>query len=447
MLCLAGSALADTRQRILDECQQILQTAVRRPYGIAWGATSGADEPRNPPPATVMLWPQHTPAAGLMLLWAGQALGDATLTQAAVQVARGIAAASESTGRIPSTASFGRTALGRDPPQLVPDRASTCAGLALLLSVIETSPKPDPLLRGAALRAAHWLVRQQTRTGLFVASHPPHAPPERSIRLVRLDRPDYRDAVLALILAYEVLEDAAMRIAAERAVEQLLKLRYQESKSARGLWHTAFDPDGTITRALPQFPRGVDMLATRYSMQALLAMHVSQGTQACKVALDQATERIATLPTQQGQWRRLYLMVRDEVVTLATTQPAGDPGSPPPFAPPDRAPDPASEMGSFGLDGVLEAWNRLSQTDRVKYAQRLAAMLTYRQQIAATLVGLSDRPLGDHLPTSPQDSRDWKPSTQPTAQTEAGTSLPAVTARIHALVLRLKAAKLSENPP
>jgi hypothetical protein len=96
---------------------------------------------------------------------------------------------------------------------------------------------------------------------------------------------------------------------------------------------------------------------------------------------------------------------------------------------------------------VLEAWNRLSQTDRVKYAQRLAAMLTYRQQIAATLVGLSDRPLGDHLPTSPQDSRDWKPSTQPTAQTEAGTSLPAATARIHALVLRLKAAKLSENPP
>src|SRR5262245_61356625 len=70
-------------RQLAQECDQLIQSAVRRPYGWGWDivaltATRGsAATPRH-----VTLEPLGTPAAGLLLLWSGQLLEEPRYRQA-----------------------------------------------------------------------------------------------------------------------------------------------------------------------------------------------------------------------------------------------------------------------------------------------------------------------------------------------------------------------------
>src|SRR5262245_43981101 len=80
-------------RQLSQECHALMQAAIRRPYGWAWDNVPPAPAARNSTvPRHVTLEPMGTPAAGLLLLWSGQLLGEAKYEQAAIDTARGLAA-------------------------------------------------------------------------------------------------------------------------------------------------------------------------------------------------------------------------------------------------------------------------------------------------------------------------------------------------------------------
>src|SRR5947207_7711432 len=95
-LTLFSPARADERtpqkyQSLLArECDALIATAVKRPYGWAWELTSDQDSKKTPRSVAISLEPAATPAAGLLLLYAGDLLHEPKYSDAAGNVARGI---------------------------------------------------------------------------------------------------------------------------------------------------------------------------------------------------------------------------------------------------------------------------------------------------------------------------------------------------------------------
>ncbi|HWP40992.1 MAG TPA: hypothetical protein VNL70_08700, partial [Tepidisphaeraceae bacterium] len=366
LLCAAawvvGGDLAAAQGRyarqLAAECDALLADAVRRPYGWAWDTAALAPAGRAAtPPRSVSMQPLATPAAGLVLLYAGQLLDEPRYRQAALQAARGLAAAQTDRGQIPRRAIFGSTASGQDEPALIPDRGATRAGVALMLMVIDsTEPKPEALTR-PAIRAARWLESQQARDGGWHIADPPDARPGHAKRLIRLDDPDYRDSTYALLLSADITADRMTWHAAEQALQKLLSLRLgtrhvtaeppaaeelelieqltrstapattsqpaadgatvdplppdlnaprrpaggeqptlPESDSIKAsLWSTAYRPNGMIDQNLEQFPAGADVLASRYAMQTLLGAYLITGQKQYGLALDAAARSLEQL--------------------------------------------------------------------------------------------------------------------------------------------------------
>src|SRR5262249_49837627 len=151
-------------RQLAAECDALTAAAIRRPYGWGWdnvppeASTRGSTTPRH-----VTLGPLGTPAAGLLLLWSGQLLHETKYEQAAIETARGIAAAQTQTGKIPLHTIFGPAPSPRGEVSAVPERAATAAAIAFLLETAHSDqPKPEILSRSTT-RAAQWMARQQMR--------------------------------------------------------------------------------------------------------------------------------------------------------------------------------------------------------------------------------------------------------------------------------------------
>jgi hypothetical protein len=308
------------RRQLVKACEQIRRVAVKGPYGWGWPGnfeTNDVEEStaapgkrtkrmREAPPPDINV--RVTAAVGVMMQIAGRELNNTPAKEDALQAARGIAAVQLPTGQIPAAARLmPRPAGHAETVGIVPDRSSTCAGLGLMLLVIESNgDKADAQVKAAATRAATWLARQQTGSGGWQTAYPPGAGPKAQ-RLIRLDSTSYRDSTLTLLAAANVLGRTEYSMAADRSLDQLLRLRIRiESSPGKNLWSTAYTLNGDMADDILEFPRGVDLLATQHCLQTLLAAEVINRKRDLSKEIATATDALKNLRRNDADWHRRY---------------------------------------------------------------------------------------------------------------------------------------------
>jgi hypothetical protein len=305
----------DTQLRIaLDD---LLRRAVRRPYGLAWNADAASQLARDFSPEKIEMGKAATPAAALVLLWGGQYLHEPRFTQAAMDAVRAIGVAETAVGQVRSEPIFAAAPGGHDDPLPVPDRTATDAALGFLLAELEANPPAPASTDGPAAelssssadraqrsaeRAARWLASQLTPNGLWPTAFPPGPQTQQTIRIVRLDSPDYRDSSLALLLASSLLHDDVLARLSDRPVSSLLRLRLISDPHGPNLWCTVC----TIgANDIPQgFPRGPDLLATQHVMETLTAANAFKPQTDVTQAISQAIVTIRQIPLADGRCNR-----------------------------------------------------------------------------------------------------------------------------------------------
>jgi hypothetical protein len=398
-------------QQFAAECDALIDVAIVRPYGIAWDTSRliGPDERATPAraPRHVTMEPLGTPTAGWMLLMAGEVLNEPKYRQAAMDAARGVAAAQATTGKISPHVMFGPAAGGRDDPQAVPERAATRASLAFLLALIDAQEsKPETVTR-TAQRSAQWLVRQQTGDGAWPSDFEPDPKKRQNLRIIRLDDRDYRDSTYAMLLASATMDDRAMSRSATQAVQKLVSLRLGAQSSSgllerdigaeepaddiprkiAPLWTTAYRLNGSVDEKLADFPVGGDIRSSKYALQTILGAYLLTGERQLGPTMDMAAESLGALADQEGKWKRIYL-------AQPSTAPASQPGffDPQPVIP--------SHIEANELAPTLKAVRQLKAVGRERYQRMLGAGFTVRQHLAATVLGLMNDPLTLELPVS-----------------------------------------------
>ena len=306
-----GSPQRPLRRRLDDACDVLRRSAVKGSYGWGWPSEI---EPlpvqnvssRNRVQPDIDL--RVTAAAGLVLELAGRELSSEGNRAAAVEASRAIASVLLQTGQVPWTARLVPKPSGhQEVAGIVSSREPTSAALALMLTVINgTTDEPDPRITSAATRAATWLARQQTSGGGWQTAYPSSSGP-KARRLIRLDGPEYRDATYALLLASSVLEKREYAMAADRCVEQLLRLRIRdESSPGFGLWGPAYTLGGDPVRDLEEIPYGIDVLASRYATETLFASKLVAGRKDLDEPLAAASKAMLALPKSNGSWEPRY---------------------------------------------------------------------------------------------------------------------------------------------
>src|SRR5215218_5909320 len=239
---------------------------------------------------------------------------------------------------------------------------------------------------------------------------------------MRLDEPGFRDATYVLWLAARELNDPRLRQRAENAVEELLLTRVADARSpGRDLWLSAYNLDGT-----PLSPEdaedwhlagGIDLQASRYAIQALLAASLMGDADATAPALREATAALRRLPQAGGRWQRHYALRPRAIQAPSQAAPDEPPPAPPdetadaPPEPPAKAPpaEPGAddgppraevfkqdaEAGKFpdaapGVAEVLAAMERAAELGPEKYRDALAAESPVEHRLAKTVCGLDD---------------------------------------------------------
>lgn len=383
-------------------CDELLRSAVRSHFGWGWrggddGATAAQRHGRGRQPVEIDL--RATAAAGLALHLAGEALDEPKYCEGAAQAAKSVMGAQQKTGHVPLVGTIANKPAGQPDPAVVPDRSATVAALGLLLTLVESDDptRPDARLRGAAMRAAQWLAGQQTDAGGWPAFYPGDGPGQATRRIVRLDRPAYRDATLALVLASRVLNRNDLRRAAVRSIDELLHVRVSKTRSAGfGLWTPAFTLGGEAVHGIDEFPPFVNTPATAYGMDVLLIAALGLDDEESLKALKQAATSAGKLPRHEGQWDRwydLYLRKLDvpELRPRDTTVPTPEGENPfnvepDPNERPDNGPDP--NRGDFGLAHVLKAAWAVQAQGPPAYRGRLDADVPLNRRVALVMVGL-----------------------------------------------------------
>jgi hypothetical protein len=391
-------------KQLRAESDALMQSAIRRPYGWGWDNVASENLTASSAPRHVTMQPLGTPAAGILLLWSGQLLDEPKYKQAAFDAARGITASQAGNGIIPTNVIFGSGAKGRDEPRAVPDRSSTTASLALLLSLLdETGSKPEMASR-AAHRAAYWLATQQAKDGGWPLAYPADAVPNDAIRIIRLDDADYRNSTYALLLAAQILNEPPLGKNLERSITKLLALRQLPdepttqpttepmSVQSSQLWSSVYRPNGMIDASLKDFPAGTDVIASRYAMQTLLGDYLVTGRKQSAIALDTAAGALSDLQRPDGTWLRVYL-------AHPTTAPTTNEVVGGMFEPPANNQGPWMS-GTFDLDPILESAKQLKVLGREKYLAMMSQQFSTQQQLAAAICGLNDDPLTLDLPVS-----------------------------------------------
>lgn len=424
----------DHAARLREAADRLVESAVRGRYGWAWrrdeaaapAPTAPADTApaargparRRPPAVEIDL--KVTAAAGLVLHLAGELLDEPAYRDAAQEAARTLMTAQHRTGQVPAAATVVTRPVGRPDPAVVPDRSATVAALGLLLVLVEDADpqKPDLRLNAAALRAAHWLAGQQTEAGGWPTFAPGSGPGEATRRLILLDDPEYRNSTLALVLAARVLDRGELRRGAGRAVTQLLSLRVERSRSpGRGLWTPGFTLGGEPVRGIAPLPYFVDVLASRYAMEALLAAHLGMGDEEAGRALDLAAKSLDGLPQRDGWWDRWYDLFLRKVAT--PPEPRREEGGAPVGGGgenvfnldgrPGQQPDPEDDpnRGDFGIPPVLEAVEAIRVVGPQRYLERLEDDLGLNRRVALVLTGLSEDALTFRLPKTAAEAEAY----------------------------------------
>jgi hypothetical protein len=407
LFSLAGSANAapspdgDTspsaRKQLDDACDLLRRFAIRSPYGWGWSsdaastrvdptdrskAVKATSSNRKGPAPDIDV--RVTAAAGLMLHLAGKELNSRSNAEVAIEAARAIASVQLPTGQIPASGRLLPKPAGHaENVGIVPDRAPTCAALGLMLTLIEANPdKPDARIVSSATRAATWLARQQTANGGWQTAYPEGLGP-KARRLIRLDSSSYRDSTFALILASRVLARQEYSLAADRSIDQLLRLRLNDDGGiGQGLWGPAYNLGGDAVRDIDELPYGVDSLATRLAVETLLGARLVAARANLTKELLAAAKAIETLPKEKGQWQPRY----------------------DPFPRNDPPPAPSKEVevisgddsdqeitfDSAALSRVVHAASQ-SQTETIEiFAKSLWKDFGPTERLAQTVTGLSD---------------------------------------------------------
>ncbi|HTW94722.1 MAG TPA: hypothetical protein VMD30_08020 [Tepidisphaeraceae bacterium] len=313
---LNTSAFAATPQpdaKLTEGCNHLIEKSVFRSYGIAWST----DRDRAP---LVSYAPGKTPAAGWILWEAGRICHNARFTRAAINVARGMANGQEAGGKFPNTVRFGMADdRGQDTPEYDPDRASTCAALGLFLTILHDSPHPDPRLRSCALMAARWLSLQQTAYAAWpVASEGPG----QYTRTIRLDSPDWRNSTMALMLAADVFHNRRYQRQAQLAATMLLDLNLpKRDTQAAGCWTGAYSLNKLPRSDVPDAPLALDTLATRYSLQTLIAEAVCEGDIPALERIHTACNSMQNLQETEGSLLRYVPLDTGKIGSIELSAP------------------------------------------------------------------------------------------------------------------------------
>lgn len=440
--------------QLARECDALIQSAVRRPYGWGWD-TVPAVATQNSAPRHVMMDPPGTAAAGVLLLWAGQVLHEPKYQQAALEAARGVAAAQTPVGRVPGHVIFGPSgASSRDEPTVVPDRAATEAGMALMLLVYDPQTKSPDLIYRGAMRAAQWLAKQQTDEGGWPIPYPPDAQPHDTQRILRLDDSDSFSAAMALLLAADVLKEPILVKDAGKSAGKLLTMRLSAlgeattnpalgldgqndiSPKIANLWTTAYRLNGTIDPSLKDFPVGGDALASRYAMQTLIGAYLMTEDKSAAQALDAAARSIEQLKTANGNWRKIYLLV-PTTEPLEEEAPTGAFGAP-------ASTQPQRMSGDYGLPQTLETVSQLRLLGRSRYLAMLTRQFSMNQHLTSLVCGLNDDPFSLSLPVSKDEASQYIQKHQSDWQTLSRPIPEDLTARIKRLWLLLIRTKIEK---
>ena len=391
----ASADLSTDRAQLARECDALIARSVHRPYGKAWTDATPAPKPKGGAQG-VDLRPGFTPAAAVALYWAGEQLGEPKFKDAALQAARGLCAAERGTGAVPAHPIFlPNVAGGREEVSLVADRAPTCAALAVWLTFTEETADKEPVFHSCSLRALNWLLHQQAANGAWPQSDPPATQPKDAVRILRLDDGDWRNCTLTMLLAHDVLQDRRFAKSAEKSDEFLLRLRVGEiSIKARHLWSTAYGMDAVPTSRIPEFPAGVDTLATRKAMETLLASALvldippprpEEERATPTTALADAASDIPKLPKYDNRWLRRYDFDVDATHAPPPSTPVG-------FETIAQIPSAAQRIGSWGLDHLLPLIDELEKSGGDGVTRALSANgFTLHQRFVAAIVGLTDQ--------------------------------------------------------
>jgi hypothetical protein len=388
-------------QQLAEECDALIATAVKRPYG--WGWTAQLNDGAGDRKPQVDMRPGATPAAGALLLWAGALLEEPRYIEAAVNVARGVVASQASNGNVVTEPTFGPSVGRREAPAAVPDRAATRAGAALLLACVGADDAKDEMLKRAAVRATAWLAKQQANDGGFPTEPPAGAPRSVGGRLIRLDDRDVRDSTFALLLSATTADDKLAARAAQRAVEKLVGMRTSAPGRFNNLWSTWYRQNGDLEDGLADFPPGADVVASRRAIETLLGAALLANDETAKLAARDAArdaaQSLRALRDTQGRWTRLYVSSGDQplpggetIFGAASTQPSED----------------LWRGGTFGIDDVLDAVDQFIQHGPQETSATLSQTATVQERLAAAVLGLTDAPFEtrvtpDETPRNPLD--------------------------------------------
>ncbi len=432
----AAAARTPAQTSLAAECDGLIGSAVKTSFGWGWAAVeplpeapaapaptgaAGAEPtpekssertpeaappmPTRPPAnrrpspragAKAVIDSKDSAALGLQLFLIGRRLNEPRFLDAAYEVARGLSTIQSRTGQIRTRGVLGAMTGANDPPIDVPDRAATRTVLALLLTLLDadrTSGRHDyERLRPAASHAAYWLAGQMTAAGGWPSAYPPNAARGKAYRLVFLDRRDYRDSALTLLLAGEVLQSEPLQQLFDRTADELQVLRPIDPQTAeRSFWTTAYALDGEPTRKFPELNKGYDLIAGRYAAETLLAGYVVTLKPRYDEVFEAAMVVLNKFPRSDGHYARFY--DRSSQKAVPTTRP--DEGSlfSPPAAPPPRE----SFAPEQAIARLQAASVEIHGAGGKSYGDSLARECPLLTRVALVSSGLSDDALTDRL--------------------------------------------------
>jgi len=431
VIAYAAPTLAGEYQsQLRRECDALLETAIRRPYGMGFDP-SGRGDTRKPTTRPVSFEPLQTPAAGIVLLWSGRLLDEPKYIIAAQEISKATISAQAVTGQVPAITIFAGRPAGRDDAQLYPSRTATIASLGLLLATMGEAENPDARIKGAVQRAIHWIVKQRTGLGAWPSAAQMNPDDKEQHRIIRLDESDFRNAVFAMLVISELLDDAEIRKAAIKSLDHLLSLRIRAMKlEAESLWCGVYDLQGQTAPLKIGLPESPDLSASRHAMQTLLAGYLITGDRRYGQAVDEAFKSLDELQLNENIWRRFPDAKEGE----SSAPIFGTPG--------------VTESGPLGLPGVRASMRQMKLQGRDKFVQMLSVQFTPRQHLIAAMVGLTDEPLHVELPAASGEVDAYlKSHAEKFAIIQGSTPelLDAKVKRLWVLLIRAKLERLTEK--
>jgi len=260
--------------------------------------------------------------------------------------------------------------------------------------------------------------------------YPPGAAPADGTRIARLDTAETRDSILAMMLAYEVLGEPIQRRSVEKSLAFLLKARVSPGTNiGAALWQPVYGGNAVAVDQLAEFPAGVDSLASRYSMQAMLSAWVVLGDDQRLAACEAASKSLNDLiKGDDGFWHRRFSF-------------KGASLDPPPKAPSNIGETVAPLPTDPGLALTSQTIATARELGREKFRERLNANFTPKQHLAQVICGLTDDPMSLDFPAVMEEAQDYLKRHEKQFQAIEGASpddLAGKVKRLWALYLRAK---------